>query len=146
VARVYDLVLGGKDNFAVDSQMYERLTEIAPELPPALRGNRDWLARVVRWLAHDAGIDQFLDCGSGLPTAENTHDVAQRVNPDATVVYVDNDPAVVAHGRALLEENDRTHFVAADVTRPHEVLEHPDLTRHLDLTRPVAVIHCPPFS
>ncbi|MFD1049224.1 SAM-dependent methyltransferase, partial [Kibdelosporangium lantanae] len=113
VARVYDLFLGGKDNYDVDREVYRRTMEICPEVPLLSRAFRRWLVRVVRFLAGIAEIDQILDCGSGLPTAENTHQVAQRVRPETTVVYVDNDPIVNAYGRALLEENDRTHFVDA---------------------------------
>jgi S-adenosyl methyltransferase len=106
------------------------------------RSLRQWLIRAVRFLAGGAGIDQFLDCGSGLPTSENTHQVAQRINPDTTVVYVDNDPMVIAHGRALLEENDRTHFIAADLRDPEVLFEPPTVTRYLDLTRPLALMQC----
>jgi SAM-dependent methyltransferase len=80
--------------------------------------NRDFLIRVTRFIASQTGIIQFLDCGSGLPTAENTHQVAQRIQPESRVVYIDNDPVVLAHGRALLEENDQTHFSAADIFKP----------------------------
>ena len=102
--------------------------------------HRAFLVRAVRFLAGEAGIDQFLDCGSGLPTAENTHQAAQRLNPEARVVYVDNDPTVVAHGRALLEENDQTFFAPADLTEPRQVLDDPVVTRNLDFTRPIALL------
>ncbi|MBO0841445.1 MAG: SAM-dependent methyltransferase [Sciscionella sp.] len=141
IARVYDAMLGGKDNFDVDRRALARMVELAPEIPVVARENRRWLARAVRWLAGDAGIDQFLDLGSGLPTAENTHELAQRENPLATVVYVDNDPAVVAHGRALLVDNERTSFAAADLTDPADVLAQPAV-RNLDFTRPIAVLQC----
>jgi hypothetical protein len=141
-ARVYDMFLGGKDNFAADRALYERIVAVAPELPQAARENRRWLIRVIRYLAGPAQLDQFLDCGSGLPTAENTHQVAQEINPDATVVYVDNDPVVLAHGRALLEENDRTHFVAADLTDPTALLERYEVRNHLDFDRPIGLILC----
>jgi SAM-dependent methyltransferase len=144
-ARVYDLFLGGKDNFEADRALYNRIVALAPELPVAARENRKWLIKVVRHLAGEAGIDQFLDCGSGLPTVENTHEAAQAVNPEATVVYVDNDPVVLAHGRALLEENDRTHFVAADLTEPDDLLHNPEVTRHLDFDRPIGLIQCGTF-
>lgn len=116
IARVYDAVLGGKDNFEVDRQVMAQLRELAPESLQVAWDNRGFLTRAVRFLASEAGIDQFLDCG--LPTAENTHQIAQRMNPDAHVVYVDNDPVVLAHGRALLEETDQTHLVDADIFRP----------------------------
>jgi hypothetical protein len=140
IARVYDAFLGGKDNYEVDRAVLNQVLEIAPEALATGRHCRDWLIRVVRFLADQAGIDQFLDCGSGLPTVENTHQVAQRINPDARVVYVDNDPVVAAHGRALLEENDRTHFVVADLREPDVLLNHPVVTGNLDFDRPVAVI------
>jgi SAM-dependent methyltransferase len=141
IARVYDAILGGKDNYAVDRQVVDDVLRIAPESPLVAKALRRWLVRVVRYLAR-SGVDQFLDCGSGLPTAENTHQVAQFHNPEATVVYVDIDPIVAAHGRALLEENDRTHVVRADLTRPRELLASPGVARHLDFDRPVALIQC----
>jgi hypothetical protein len=140
IARVYDAFLGGKDNYEVDRAVLSQVLEIAPEALATGRQCRDWLTRVVRFLADQAGVDQFLDCGSGLPTVENTHQVAQRTNPEARVVYVDNDPVVAAHGRALLEENDRTHFVVADLREPETLLSHPVVAENLDLDRPVAVI------
>jgi hypothetical protein len=149
VARVYDAGLGGKDNYEVDRQVLRSILAISPDAMLPARDNREWLSRITRFLAGEAGITQFLDCGSGLPTAENTHQVAQRANPEATVVYVDNDPIVLAHGRAILAENDRTHLVAADLTRPGELLGHPDVVRYLDFTQPIALYqigtlhHCP---
>jgi hypothetical protein len=86
-------------------------------------------------------VRQFLDCGSGLPTAENTHQIAQRIDPEARVVYVDNDPVVIAHGEALLTENDFTHFSAADIFKPQEVLNDPVVRKHLDFTQPIALLH-----
>jgi hypothetical protein len=142
VARLYDLFLGGKDNYQVDREVYARTLQIDPDAPLLARALRQWLVRVVRFLAAGARIDQFLDCGSGLPTSQNTHQVAQRVNPETTVVYVDNDPMVIAHGRALLEENDRTHFVAGDLRHPEELLAHPTVNRYLDLSRPIALMQC----
>jgi len=142
VARVYDCFLGGKDNYEVDRQVFQQVDAVAPQMKHLARAGRNWLIRVTRFLAGTAGIDQFLDCGAGLPAAENTHQAAQRMNADSRVVYIDNDPVVAAHGRALLEENDRTHLVMADLTDPDEVFAHPDVTRYLDLTRPVALIHC----
>jgi SAM-dependent methyltransferase len=106
---------------------------------PLAWDNRGFLIRATQFLAREAGIDQFLDLGSGLPTVENTHQVAQRINRDATVVYVDNDPVVLAHGRALLVDNDRTHFVDADFTEPAALLADPTVRSCLDLTRPLAL-------
>ncbi|WP_188984459.1 SAM-dependent methyltransferase [Saccharopolyspora thermophila] len=142
IARVYDAFVGGKDNFEVDREVLRQIQQIAPEAIHVGRQCRAWLIRVVRFLAGHAGIDQFLDLGSGLPTAENTHQAAQRVNHEANVVYVDNDPSVAAHGRALLEENEYTHFVVGDLRNPAEILQDPIVTRNLDLTRPVALIQC----
>ncbi|WP_432946467.1 SAM-dependent methyltransferase [Kribbella sp. CA-253562] len=140
VARVYDLLLGGKDHYASDRAICGRLLEVAPDLPLWARENRRWLRRVVGWLAREHRIDQFLDLGAGLPTAQNLHQVAQRVHPTAKVVYVDNDPSVVAHGRALLVDNEHTAFVAADFTRPRQVLTDEAVVTGLDLHRPVALI------
>jgi SAM-dependent methyltransferase len=140
IARVYDYALGGKDNYPVDREVIDTLRRAAPEAELLAVDNRAFLVRAVRFLAGPAGIDQFLDCGSGLPTAENTHQVAQRVRPEARVVYVDNDPSVVAHGRALLEENDLTWFSPGDLTEPRQVLEDPVVTRALDFDRPIALL------
>ncbi|GAA4840291.1 SAM-dependent methyltransferase [Saccharopolyspora rosea] len=139
IARVYDAMLGGKDNYEVDREIRDRIVECAPEAMAAARDGRSFLLRVTRYLAGVVGIDQFLDCGSGLPTAENTHEIAQRVNPDAVVVYVDNDPLVLAHGRALLDADERSHFVAADLTRPAEVLADPVVRAKIDFSRPLAL-------
>lgn len=140
VARAYNAALGGKDNYAVDRALLEQITAVVPELPFIAVSNREFLVRAVRFLARDGGMTQFLDCGSGLPTAENTHQIAQREMPDARVVYVDNDPVVLAHGRALLEENENTRFIDADIFEPDQVLEHEVVRSHLDLTRPIALM------
>jgi hypothetical protein len=144
-ARVYDAFLGGRDNYEVDREFCREMLRIDPETATVIQQGRAWLIRVVRFLADSAGIDQFLDCGSGLPTAENTHQVAQRANPEATVVYVDNDPMVAAYSRALLEENERTHFVGGDLRRPEELLAHPTIRDNLDFDRPVALIQSMTF-
>ncbi|MDX6282270.1 MAG: hypothetical protein QOH03_3341 [Kribbellaceae bacterium] len=140
VARVYDAFLGGKDNFESDRAVVRQILEIAPELPDWTRENRRWLGRVVEWLTREARVTQFLDLGSGLPTAQNTHQLAQQVDPAAQVVYVDNDPAVIAHGRALLLDNDNTFFVPADFTEPEKLLADPIVVDNLDLGRPVGMI------
>jgi hypothetical protein len=142
IARVYDASLGGKDNFDVDRQVWERIRAAAPHQGDVSKMNRRWLVRVVRYLADEVGIDQFLDLGSGLPTAENTHQVAQYHNPEARVVYVDVDPICSAHGRAMLEENDHTHFVEADMARPAELLQSPDVACRLDFGRPMVLMQC----
>ncbi len=139
IARVYDLLLGGKDNYASDRLLYRQLLEVAPDLPAWARENRRWLRRAVTWLTREHRIDQFLDLGAGLPTVQNTHQIVQGINPVAKVVYVDNDPSVIAHGRALLLDNEYTGFVAADVTRPHQVLSD-EAVVGLDANRPIGLL------
>ncbi|GAA1543924.1 SAM-dependent methyltransferase [Actinomadura kijaniata] len=139
IARAYDYALGGKDNYAPDRGFIDQLNQVLPEVTRLARDNRAALRRGVRHMA-ETGIRQFLDLGSGLPTVENTHQVAQAVAPESAVVYVDNDPIVLAHGRALLAENERTTVVTADLREPAAVLAHPEVNRHLDLTRPVGVM------
>ena len=141
IARAYDALCGGKDNFEVDRRAMDEILQVTPEAKRVVRSNRDWLIRVSRYLAGTAGMTQFLDVGSGLPTAENTHEAVQRVLPDAEVVYLDNDPAVLAYGRALLAENEHTHLAYGDLTRPHYLLASPELNS-LDLTRPYALLQC----
>lgn len=141
VARVYDAFLNGKDNYEIDREVLRRVQQVAPEATQLGWDNRDFLIRVTRFIASQTGITQFLDCGSGLPTAENTHQVAQRIQPDARVVYVDNDPVVLAHGRALLEENDQTHFSAADIFEPCQILGDEVVRRYLDFSEPIALFH-----
>jgi SAM-dependent methyltransferase len=139
LARVYDAFLGGKDNYEVDREVCRRALAIDPDAAEVPRDVRRWLMRVVRFLVEDAGIDQILDLGSGLPTAENVHQVAQRYRP-TTVVYVDNDPMAAAYGRALLEGDPRTHVVEGDLRCPAQLLADPVVAEHLDLDRPLAVI------
>lgn len=140
IARVYDAALNGKDNFDVDREVLDQVRTVAPQVNDLAWANRDFLIRACRFLAR-AGIDQFLDLGSGLPTAENTHQVVQRVNPQSTVVYVDNDPSVLVHGQALLASNSRTRIAEADIFRPLEVLGNETVRRELDFTRPLALFH-----
>src|SRR2546429_7700799 len=139
IARVYDAFLNGKDNYEIDRQVVKQVNMVAPEAGQMAWDNREFLIRVTRFIASQTGVTQYLDCGSGLPTAENTHQVAQRISPDSVVVYIDNDPLVLAHGRALLEENDQTHFVSADIFKPDQVLHHPSVRKHLDFTQPLAL-------
>lgn len=148
VARMYDAALGGKDNYEADRRANEELVKISPEIISEARSNRAWLGRVVRYLAA-AGIRQFIDLGSGLPTQSNVHQVAQREDPGSHVVYVDNDPIVLAHGRALLVENEQTTVITADMRDPESILAHPGLRALIDLGRPTAVLlisvlHCVP--
>ena len=138
-ARVYDAILGGKDNFAWDREVAEHAMAVFPGYGRGAMLNRQTLGRAIRYMSGE-GIDQFLDLGSGLPTAQNTHEIAQAVNPATRVVYVDNDPIVVAHGRALLQENPQTVVVTADVRRPDAILSSPMVTRFLDFARPIGLI------
>lgn len=140
IARVYDRFIGGKDNFAVDREVYEQIVQIAPEAPDLALAGRHFLGRAITYLARDAGIDQFLDLGCGLPTSDNTHEVATRANPDAVTVYVDNDPTVAAHGRALLAGDPQTYFTVADLRDPVAVLNHHTVAGMLDFERPLALI------
>lgn len=140
IARVYDFALGGKDNYEVDRAVVDTLRVVAPEIEQFTVDHRQFLIRATRFLAGEAGISQFLDLGSGLPTSENTHQVAQTLNPAARVVYVDNDPSVAAHGRALLEDDQRTWFAPLDLTDPDAVLADPTVREHLDLDEPIAVL------
>jgi SAM-dependent methyltransferase len=140
IARVYDAFLNGKDNYEVDREVLRAVQKAAPEAVDLATENRGFLIRACRFLAAQTGIDQFLDCGSGLPTAENVHQVVQRVNPDATIVYVDNDPVVAAHGRALLEENEGTHLATADIFQPHELLANETVANQIDFTRPLVFL------
>ncbi|SFC44332.1 SAM-dependent methyltransferase [Streptomyces aidingensis] len=139
IARVYDAALGGQDNYPVDREVLEAALKINPVAIRSARVNRDFLVRGVRHLA-EQGIDQFLDLGSGLPTAQNTHQVAQEVNPRARVVYVDNDPIVLAHGQALLAQNSRTRVLLADLMDPAKVLGHPGVEGFIDFSRPVGLL------
>ena len=140
IARVYDAFLGGKDNFEVDREVLRGVQAAAPQAQDLAWSNRNFLIRACRFLAGQAGITQYLDCGSGLPTAENTHQVVQRIQPEAKVLYIDNDPVVLAHGRALLEENENTLFVSADIFDPDAVLSLSEVNDFLDFSRPIAVI------
>ncbi len=139
IARVYGGFLGGKDVYEVDRQVMARINEAVPEAVDIARGNRGFLNRACRFLSQTR-IDQFLDCGSGLPTAENTHQIVQRFNDEARVVYVDNDPVVLAHGRALLEDDFRVRMVGADIFTPSAVLDHQVVRSTLDLSRPVVLL------
>ena len=140
VARVYDYWLGGKDNFEADRGEAERLLRINPDLRRLARENRMFLGRAVRWLAADCGIRQFLDVGSGLPTANNTHDVAQAAAPDSTVAYVDIDPVVVQHADALLAVGHDVIAVQGDVAEPEAILADPRVGALIRPDRPYAVI------
>jgi hypothetical protein len=139
-ARVYDYLLGGKDNFEADRVVARAAMEAFPPTADSARANRVFLSRAVRYLADEAGIRQFLDIGSGLPSAENVHEVAQAIAPASRVVYVDNDPIVLAHARALLRGSPagKTAYLHADLRDPGPILA--DAAKTLDFTQPVAVL------
>jgi S-adenosyl methyltransferase len=137
--RMYDFYLGGKDNFAADREAALQALEVAPDLRELVREARRFLARAVRFLA-EAGIRQFIDIGTGLPTQGNVHEIAQAVAPDARVVYVDNDPIVRVHAEALLEGNELATVLQADMRDPDQILKHPDLLSLIDLDEPVAIL------
>jgi hypothetical protein len=139
-ARIYDYWLGGSQNFAADREVGRRAAEAMPTLTAAIRANRAFLGRMVHHLVANLGITQLLDLGSGVPTVGNVHEVAQRTNPDATVVYVDIDPVAIAHARQLLADNPRAQAILADLRRPATVLDHPILRETLDLQRPIAIL------
>ena len=138
-ARIYDYLLGGKDNYAADRAAVDAVLKVAPELGFTARANRAFLGRAVRYLAAEAGIRQFLDIGTGIPTAGNTHQVAQAIAPESRVVYVDYDPVVLAHARALLTSNEAgaTEYIDADLRDTDLILA--QAARLLDFTKPVAV-------
>ena len=139
-ARIWNYWLGGKDNYAADREAGDAFCEIFPGMPDVARAVRHFLARAVRYLAGEAGIRQFLDIGTGLPTVDNTHEIAQRVAPESRIVYVDNDPLVLVHARALLTSTPpgATDYVDADVRDPDSILE--AAARTLDFDRPVGLM------
>src|SRR5262249_22451014 len=140
--RRYDYWLGGKDNFAADRESGDRIIAAFPTARVAALENRRFMRRAVAHLSREAGIRQFLDVGTGIPTSPNTHEIAQGIAPGARVVYVDNDPIVLAHARALLTSSREgaTTYIDADLHRPDEILAHPDLLRTLDLSQPAALM------
>jgi O-methyltransferase involved in polyketide biosynthesis len=139
-ARVWNYFLGGKDNFPVDREAGDEVLALMPEIVDSARADRAFLGRVVRYLAGEYGVRQFLDIGTGLPTADNTHEVAQRVARDARIVYVDNDPLVLVHARALLTSGPAgvTDYIEADVRDPDTILE--AAAKTLDFSQPVALM------
>ncbi len=141
-ARMYDYYLGGKDHFAVDRQTAELAMQSWPAVRVAVRENRAFLGRAVRYLVTEAGIRQFLDIGTGLPSANNVHEVAQELAPESRIVYVDNDPIVLTHARALLASRPqgRTAYIEADLRRPQDILADPATRETLDFSQPVALM------
>jgi S-adenosyl methyltransferase len=141
-ARVYDYWLGGKDNFPADRAAAEAVLAANPAVRLTVRENRAFLRRVVRYLTAEAGIRQFLDIGTGIPTSPNVHEVAQQVAPDARAVYVDNDPIVLAHARALLAGSGAgtTTVIQADLREPDSILQHPQVRQVLDFGQPLGIL------
>ncbi|MEU8345517.1 S-adenosyl methyltransferase [Actinomadura meyerae] len=138
-ARIYDYLLGGKDNYAADREVAERLLAVIPEARAAARENHAFIGRAVRFLAR-AGVRQFIDVGSKLPVRGNVHEVAAEIAPDAAVVFADGDPVVLAHARALLARTSRAAFVPCDPLRPDAVADDPEVRALIDFDRPVGVV------
>jgi hypothetical protein len=138
-ARIWNYWLGGKDNYPIDCEVGDQIRQFHPDIGDYARADRLFLGRAVRYLAGEAGIRQFLDIGTGLPTVDNTHEVAQRVAPESRIVYVDNDPLVLVHARALLTSTPEgaTDYIDADMHDPDRILA--EAARTLDFTQPVAV-------
>lgn len=141
-ARIYDYIIGGKDHYPADREAGDAMVREWPALPVHMRANRDFMIRVVRHLAEQAGIRQFLDIGTGIPTSPNIHEIAQAVAPDSRVVYVDNDPLVLRLSQGLLDSapEGRTTYIEADMRDPASILEAPELRATLDPERPVALL------
>lgn len=142
VARVYDYLLGGKDNFAADRAIGEKITTALPEIRLGVEAQRAVLQRAIRYLVGEAGIRQLIDLGSGLPTAGNVHEVAQAMAPETRVVYVDNDPIVLAHARALLADDTRTAVYDRDIRHPEELLADVALHSFIDFEQPIGLLMC----
>ena len=139
-ARIYDYLLGGKDNYPADRNAAAIIAGLLPNARRAARWNREFLRRVVRYLVREAGIRQIIDIGAGLPTAANTHQVACEGCPDVRVVYVDHDPVVLAHGRDMLHAVPNTAIIEADLREPEVILADPELTALIDFRQPVAIL------
>jgi S-adenosyl methyltransferase len=139
-ARMYDYFLGGSNNFEVDRQLANRIKALVPEVSDSAWANRAFHQRAATWLAAERGLDQYIDIGAGLPTQGNTHELVRANVPGASVVYVDNDPMVLAHSSALLDGVDGVDMVMADLRDPDSVLTHPALTSVIDLSRPVGFL------
>ncbi|HEU5157308.1 MAG TPA: SAM-dependent methyltransferase [Streptosporangiaceae bacterium] len=140
VARVYDYLLGGKDNFAADRELGEEILRMVPEARESGVANRGFLRRAVRYMVTEAGVRQFLDIGSGLPTQGNVHEIAQELDPGARVVYVDNDPVVLVHTSALLENHKTTAVIMGDLRRPDEILANETVRGFLDFDQPIGLL------
>ncbi|WP_037914118.1 SAM-dependent methyltransferase [Actinacidiphila yeochonensis] len=138
-ARIYDYLLGGKDNYEVDREAGDRLAQVAPEARPGVQANRAFMNRAVRYIVGE-GVHQILDIGTGLPTSPNVHEVAAETAPDVRIAYVDNDPIVNTHANILLNRSAATSIVLADLREPEVILEHPDVRRVIDFDQPVALL------
>ena len=139
VARIYDYYLGGKDNYGPDREAARKILGAAPDVPLAALENREFLRRAIEFLVEEAGISQFIDIGPGLPTQGNVHHITQRHDPRARVVYVDNDPVVLAHGRAILQKAPGVSIIEGDLRSPEAILANEELRELIDLTKPVAL-------
>jgi hypothetical protein len=142
VARVYDYLLGGKDNFAADRAIGDKMLVSVPAVQLGVRAQRDVLGRVVRYLVGEVGLRQLLDIGSGLPTADNVHEIAQRIDPATRVVYLDNDPIVLSHAEALLADDKATFVVDGDLRDPAGIVANPDVRKYLDWEQPIGLLMC----
>ncbi|MDO0929063.1 SAM-dependent methyltransferase [Streptomyces sp. TG1A-8] len=138
-ARIYDYLLGGKDNYEVDQQAADELAAAAPEVWISVRANRAFLQRAVQY-AVGTGVRQILDIGTGLPTSPNVHEVARQVAPDVRVAYIDNDPIVAAHGNALLSSSGSTRIVLGDLRDPQALVDHPEVRQVIDFRQPVVLM------
>lgn len=140
ISRVYDYLLGGKHNYDVDREASQAMIDAVPETPLLASANRAFVRRAVEYLVGEAGIKQILDIGSGLPTVGNVHEIAQKIEPGVRVAYVDKDPIVLAYGRALLDTDDNTTVITADLRRPAEIFADPEVRRLIDTSEPFAVL------
>src|SRR5512137_2019304 len=138
-ARYYDYLLGGFHNFAVDRKVGDMVIKVCPDIRLGALANRAFLRRAVKFLCQQ-GVDQFLDLGSGIPTSGNVHEVAQKINPAARIVYVDHDPVAVIHSQAILKDNPNASTIQEDIRNMEKILEHPNFTALIDLHRPVGVL------
>ncbi|GLY92441.1 SAM-dependent methyltransferase [Actinoallomurus iriomotensis] len=140
-ARIYDYILGGKDNYAADRAAGNATLKVWPALRVHMHANRSFMHRVVRYLTAEKGIRQFLDIGTGIPTSPNFHEVAQEIAPECRIVYVDNDPVVLVHARALMNgtREGRTAYIQADMREPEKIISAPELLGTLDLGRPIGL-------
>ncbi|WP_433279377.1 SAM-dependent methyltransferase [Pseudonocardia xinjiangensis] len=140
IARVYDYVLGGRENFDIDRRAAHSFLNVIPEAGQLAKDNRHFVRRGVRFLVGEAGIKQIIDVGSGLPTAGNVHEIAHAIDPTVRVVYVDNDPMVLTHARAMLDENQTSAVITADLRAPETIFDDPETRKLVDMEQPFAVL------